>query len=189
MMRFDAFFDTYDKRRCLIQIVTFLCWLLFASINLYCAICLYKVDNYNQVFAIKDNAMFQQVYIVRVILEGMSLYQFNIIKLVLILLSNLHALELGLMVSTFLAYHHKDQHQKWLRNFIILSILTALLVLLFVILAFKVTSFGGVIEWIHKISIVVFITSFIQVIVSLLHLYQLCFKEYREALQYKVIIE
>ncbi|MEG0410000.1 MAG: hypothetical protein RR469_06455 [Erysipelotrichaceae bacterium] len=188
-MRFDAFFDTYDKRRCFIQIVTFLCWLIYASINLICAISLFKIDNYNGVYAISDNVIAQQVYLVRVILEGMSLYQFDIIKIIIILFRNLHCLEIGLILTTFIAYKHKDKHQKWIRNFIILMILSSLLILLFVILAFKSTSFGGVIESIHKISIVVFITSLIQIVVSFIHLYQLGFKEYPEALQYKIEIE
>lgn len=191
MIRYlDRFVDTREKRFYLIVILAFISWGLFAFYNILCAKSILEIDNYQQLFSSTQNPAISYSIIARIVLDAMSLPSFDFMRVISIVLSNIHVIEISLIITTCLAYGHKrnyDRHQKCLRVFLYMIILALLLMIIFVLMGLNAGSLNDALSNIHKIGWTIMIVSLIQMILVFIHLYQLIGIDYKEALKIEVI--
>lgn len=182
----DHFVDTREKRSACLFCVTMVLGLCIFVPYLYLAWTLLKISSYADVFALLQDGTLQMTYCSRVILRCLSMAQFDLKQLLLILLTSFRFWEVCAMGCWMVFLQNKAR--KKLRFIFMFACLALLLCVgVCVYFGFQSTSLMQAMLYVTILAGALFIFSFSMSAIMIVLLWYQAIPSYKEALQYEVI--
>lgn len=181
---FDQFVDTRKKRKVLFYLITIAVFIMIVIPYGILGFYLLRLSNYDSIFSLFDTAIISKTYISRIILEFISMATPQASRIILILITQLHLIDVAAIIL-FVMIYPMIEKKRIMTGLLVLLSIGIIGIFLCVWLGLQSSSLQGALIYLRIIGGIPIVISIILLII-LIFLFIKYLKQYRIAMQYSV---
>ncbi len=181
---FDQFVDTRKKRKVLFYLITIAVFIMIVIPYGILGFYLLRLSNYDSIFSLFDTAIISKTYISRIILEFISMMTPQASRIILILITQLHLIDVAAIIL-FVMIYPMIEKKRIMTGLLVLLSIGIIGIFLCVWLGLQSSSLQGALIYLRIIGGILIVIGIVLLII-LICLFIKYLKQYRIAMQYRV---
>lgn len=181
---FDQFVDTRKKRKILFYLISIAVFIMIMIPYGILGFYLLRLSNYDSIFSLFDTAIISKTYISRIILEFISMMTPQASRIILILITQLHLIDVAAIIL-FVMIYPMIEKKRIMTGLLVLLSIGIIGIFLCVWLGLQSSSLQGALIYLRIIGGILIVIGIVLLII-LICLFIKYLKQYRIAMQYRV---